>query len=77
MKWDFSHCISAAGTSVRKVQMKKIKARLQDCKSWGDEEAVGADQEGMEWSSWTHLLTSLHAVGDQYILSSMAGGEQV
>ena len=29
------------------------------------EEVAGADQEGMEWGSWIHLLTSLHAVGDQ------------
>lgn len=45
--------------------MKKVKARLQDCKILGDEEAVRADPDGMERGSWAHLLTSLHAVGDQ------------
>ena len=41
------------------------------------EEVAGADQEGMEWGSWIHLLTSLHAVGDQQILNIESGGEQV
>lgn len=48
-----------------KKKKKKNEARLQGCKSWGMKEATGADGEGMERGSQTHLLTSLHAVGDQ------------
>lgn len=76
MKWNSSYCILAAGTSIRKVQMKKVKSHLKDYKSWGGEEAVGADQEDEEWGSCPHWLTSLHAEGDQYILSTKAGRDQ-
>lgn len=51
MKWNFSYCISAVGTSAREALMKKVKARLQDCKILGDEEAVRADPDGMERGS--------------------------